>query len=376
MHAGLDLTLTRVGHRYPTFALKGISIRPAAGQRLAILGPSGSGKSTLLKLIGGHLRLDEGQIDLGGIDISRRHPSERPTITVFQDHALFPHMSVFGNVEFPLQVSGNLSTAERHRLVMDYLRRFDIADRMNAPPDELSGGERQRVALARALILNPAVLLLDEPTASLDAEQKRTLEHLLLETSIGANAPTILIVTHDHEFAFAMCDEMAILHHGVLIAQGPTREMILHPPNEGVARLLGRHTILRGTVDGLIFVPDGTDAHSVTLPPSAAAVQGRAVLAIRADAMSLAASDGTETRSIRAKVRQVQFRGAFNRVIAEVGPQDLFCDVPGVVPPPAVTIGDTTDFRFATSEALLIDAGRSDESLKETNHGASLRSAT
>src|SRR6267154_5735248 len=216
-------------NRASSFRLDTQTLAVARGERLGVIGPSGAGKSTMLGIVAGHLRPKTGVIRLDGEDISEREPGKRNVITVFQDHALFPNLTVAENIEFPLIAKGTKDSD--YAIAQQYMERFSIWQMRNKKPWELSGGEKQRTALARALVARPAVLLLDEPTASLDVQQKTELALLLNESKEWPSTPAIIMVTHDHEFALSLCEKLAILKDGELVASGETRNVALSPPN-------------------------------------------------------------------------------------------------------------------------------------------------
>jgi len=218
-------------------ALDGVDITIERGEFFTLLGPSGSGKTTLLRLIAGFERPDAGVIELGGRDISRVPPYARDVNTVFQDYALFPHMTVAENVQYGLRVRRvpRAERRERARRALEMVRLGGLGERK---PTQLSGGQRQRVALARAIVNEPQVLLLDEPLGALDfklrQEMQIELQHVQREVGI-----TFVYVTHDQEEALAMSDRIAVLSNGRIEQIGTPLEVYERPQTDFVAGFIG-----------------------------------------------------------------------------------------------------------------------------------------
>src|SRR5205807_4772516 len=218
-------------------AVDGINVDVPGGEFFSLLGPSGCGKTTTLRLIAGFEQPTSGRILLDGADMARTPPHRRRVNTVFQSYALFPHLSVFDNVAFGLRFS-NASGEEVRRRVHEalVLVRLEGFDRRR--PSQLSGGQQQRVALARALILNPSVLLLDEPLGALDAKLRKALQIELkaLQETVGI---TFLYVTHDQEEALTMSDRLAVMSNGRIQQVGAPSEVYEEPATAYVADFLG-----------------------------------------------------------------------------------------------------------------------------------------
>ena len=207
-----------------------------------MLGPSGSGKTTTLRMIAGFERPDEGRIELGGTDVSRRPPFDRPVNTVFQDYALFPHMTVQQNVEYGLRVR-KVAKSERRAKAGEALARVRLEGYGARKPGQLSGGQRQRVALARAIVNTPRALLLDEPLGALDLKLRQELQIELkqLQQELGM---TFVYVTHDQEEALTMSDRIAVFNNGRIEQVGSPAEMYEHPATTFVAGFIGTSNIL------------------------------------------------------------------------------------------------------------------------------------
>jgi putative spermidine/putrescine transport system ATP-binding protein len=234
----------------PVIAVNGVDLDVADGEFFTLLGPSGSGKTTLLRLIAGFERADAGRIELGGRDVTGVPPHLRETNTVFQDYALFPHMTVGDNIGYGLKVKG-VARAARQERVMRALRMVRLEGLQNRRPNQLSGGQRQRVALARAVVNEPEVLLLDEPLGALDLKlrQEMQLELKRIQKEVGI---TFVYVTHDQEEALTMSDRMAVMSNGQIEQIGPPVEVYERPATEFVAGFIGISNVLER--DGSRFV--------------------------------------------------------------------------------------------------------------------------
>jgi putative spermidine/putrescine transport system ATP-binding protein len=207
-----------------------------------MLGPSGSGKTTCLRMIAGFERPDEGRVELAGRDVTDLPPYERDVNTVFQDYALFPHMSVGENVEYGLRIAG-VGKEERRRRASEALEMVRLGGYEKRRPGQLSGGQRQRVALARALVNRPKVLLLDEPLGALDLKLRQQMQNEL-RTIRGEVGITFVYVTHDQEEALTMSDRMAVFADGRVEQVGPPADVYEHPANEFVSGFVGVSNIV------------------------------------------------------------------------------------------------------------------------------------
>ncbi len=218
-------------------AVDGIDLEIAADEFFTMLGPSGSGKTTCLRMIAGFERPDEGRIELDGREVTRVPPFERDVNTVFQDYALFPHMSVGENVGYGLKIK-KIGREDRRSRVAEALEMVRLGGYEERRPGQLSGGQRQRVALARALVNRPRVLLLDEPLGALDLKLRQQMQHEL-RTLQGEVGITFIYVTHDQEEALTMSDRLAVFNEGRVEQVGAPADVYERPVNEFVAGFVG-----------------------------------------------------------------------------------------------------------------------------------------
>lgn len=227
-------------------ALGDISLNIPPGNFVVLLGPSGSGKTTLLNIIGGFLEANSGQILIAGKDITSLPPAKRPTATVFQDYALFPHMNVLKNVVFGLAMKG-ITKTERLKRAQDALELVGLADFAKRSIHELSGGQKQRIALARSLVIEPQVLLLDEPLGALDLNLRKQMQHELvtIQKRIGT---TFIHVTHDQEEAMSIADMIVVMDHGKIEDCGAPERIYLKPASKFSATFMGDSNLIRARV--------------------------------------------------------------------------------------------------------------------------------
>jgi putative spermidine/putrescine transport system ATP-binding protein len=273
-------------------AVDGIDLEIQADEFFTLLGPSGSGKTTCLRLIAGFERPDDGRIELAGRDVSGLPPYERDVNTVFQDYALFPHMSVGQNVAYGLKVK-KVGGDERRRRVAEALGMVRLGGYEDRRPGQLSGGQRQRVALARALVNRPAVLLLDEPLGALDLKLRQQMQQELRTLQQEVRI-TFVYVTHDQEEALTMSDRLAVFNDGRIEQVGAPAEVYEHPANEFVAGFVGVSNIVE------------RDGERFTIRPEK--------VRILEDAE--AASNGLRVE--RGQIRDVAYIGAVTRYIVDL----------------------------------------------------------
>jgi putative spermidine/putrescine transport system ATP-binding protein len=236
--SGAAVRLVAVRKSYGrVIAADGVDLEIADGEFFTMLGPSGSGKTTLLRIIAGFERPDSGTVELGGTDVTRQPPYMRDVNTVFQDYALFPHMTVIENVEYGLKIR-KVARAERRRRAEEMLDMVRLSGLGGRKPLQLSGGQRQRVALARAIVNQPEVLLLDEPLGALDLKLRQEMQTELkrIQREVGI---TFIYVTHDQEEALTMSDRLAVLNGGQIEQIGTPVDVYEQPATEFVAGFIG-----------------------------------------------------------------------------------------------------------------------------------------
>ena len=271
-------------------AVDGLSLEIATGERFAVMGPSGSGKSTLLRAIAGLDSPVSGRIVLDGTDVTGLAPHRRPIGLMFQDYALFPHMSVIDNVAYGLRMHGASKPASRETAA-DLLELVGLAGFEHRTPGSLSGGEQQRVALARTLAPEPALVMLDEPLGSLDLALRESLlaEMRSVVERVGA---TSLYVTHDRTEAFSFAQRLAIMRHGSIIRIGTPDAVWNDPATTFVARFIGHPNVVPGHALGL-------SAEAVTVPGSAVRIDDGPIDGVVQDAVFV---DGTYEMTVRVDV--------------------------------------------------------------------------
>ncbi len=259
----MDLTLKDLTKQFgTTTAVDRVNLTIPGGKLTGLLGPSGCGKSTMLYMISGLLNATEGQILFGDRDVTTLPPDRRNIGLVFQNYALYPHMTVFENIAFPLgnkRGAQKMSKAQMRDAVERVAELVQIQDFMKRRPKELSGGQQQRVAIARALVKEPDVLLLDEPLSNLDArlrmEMRQEVRRIQLESKV-----TTIFVTHDQEEAMSITDLIVLMKWGVVQQVGPAHEIYMNPHNDFVASFMGNPPITYVDVtakDGAVTLPGG-----------------------------------------------------------------------------------------------------------------------
>ncbi len=246
----LEKVSKRFSHRVKgeIYAAREVSLDVAPGEFVTLLGPSGCGKTTTLRMIAGFETPDEGRIEIGGEDITGLPVNRRNIGFVFQNYALFPHLSVGENVAYGLQVRAR-PRAELDREVTEVLALVGLAGYERQFPNQLSGGEQQRVALARAIVIKPRVLLFDEPLSNLDAKLRVQMRREIRELQKRL-AITTVYVTHDQEEAMAVSDRIAVMNRGSIVQLGSAEDLYLRPADEFVAQFIGRVNLIPGRVAG------------------------------------------------------------------------------------------------------------------------------
>ncbi len=308
-------------------AVADVSLDVPEGRITTLLGPSGCGKTTLLRLIAGFFPPDAGEIRIKGARVDHLPPQRRRTAIVFQDYALFPHLSVFENVAYGLR-RRRVPAPEVARRVRDILAFLGLEGHEDAAPLRLSGGQQQRVALARALAVEPDVLLLDEPLSNLDAKLRTRVRTELKEIQQSLGKTTIF-VTHDQEEALSISDRMAVMDAGRIRQVGTPVEVYAHPLDRFVADFVGIANFLPATVRAVtpeaivVESPLGT----LITPPGRGLTEGQAVtMLLRPEAMRLSSEPGPG--KLRTQIRSTSFLGGMQRHRVRVGELDLIVDEP------------------------------------------------
>lgn len=276
------LKLIDINRKLGDFALKDINLEIPEGQYYVLLGRSGSGKTQLMELIAGLGHPDNGSIILDNVDITRQRIQDRKIGIVFQDYAVFPHMTVFGNIAYPLKVR-NIDKKSITEKVEKAAITMNIRHLLERSTDKLSGGELQRVALARTLITSPRLLLLDEPFSSLDTSLKDDLKRLL--RNLNKSGQTIIHVTHDYGDALSLAKRVGVIHNGSIIQEGSVDEVFKNPSNRFVARYAGIRNFFRVSGEGGMIT--AITKHNVRFKLDGQIPAKDALLIIKSDAISL-----------------------------------------------------------------------------------------
>lgn len=297
--------LKGINHWFGSFqALNNISLEIEAGEYVTLLGPSGCGKTTLLSVLGGFVQPTKGQVRIGKNDMTFVPPSRRPTTTMFQDYALFPHMNLRDNVGFGLRMAG-MGKAKRHQKADEKLDLVGLVADGSKRPHELSGGQRQRVALARALAVEPDVLLLDEPLGALDLKLRRAMQDELkaIQRQVGT---TFIHVTHDQEEAMAIADKIVVMNAGQIEDIGQPSQVYNLPATLFTADFMGEMNQIPAQIK------KGKASTSLGILPASDMPDGVATLCIRPESIY---ANGTGLSLGTARVKHVTFFGTHIRVI-------------------------------------------------------------
>ncbi len=294
------------------YAVRDVNIAVAEGELLTLLGPSGCGKSTTLRMIAGFEEPDEGAISIDGRDVTHVLPNRRGIGFMFQNYALFPHLSIFENIAYGLKVQGK-PAAEIARSVTEVLELVGLARYERQQPHQLSGGEQQRVALARAVVFHPKVLLFDEPLSNLDAKLRVEMREQIraLQKRIGI---TTVYVTHDQEEAMAISDRIVVMDRGQVAQDGSAEDLYYRPATDFVARFIGRTNL----VSAKVISANEVDMAGIRLPLASGRATGSTIrLVIRPEMIDLAAARPGESGAGR--VLQRTFLGEKTDYEIQVG---------------------------------------------------------
>ncbi len=307
-------------------AVNDVDLTIEGGAYCCMIGPSGCGKTTLLRMIAGHETPSSGSITIGGTDVTMARTGSRGTALMFQNYALFPHLSLVDNVAFSLRVKG-VGTEERRRAAREMLDRVQLLHLADRVPSELSGGQQQRVALARALITNPKVLLLDEPLSALDEflRLKMRVELKRLQNELGI---TFVHVTHTQPEAIALADQVVVMDQGLIEQTASPREIYNRPSSPYVARFMGGQNVMAGTVDStdasggaVVAMPNGT-RHDLT-KAHGARVGAPIRFSIRRDRIRLVNSPA-DRNGISGQINNIEYQGSFVKIALDTGLREEF----------------------------------------------------
>jgi len=371
--ANRDLQLTELTKTYPNGfqAVKSLDLVVPAGSFFALLGPSGCGKTTTLRMVAGLEEPTGGSITIGNQDITNDKPYRRPVNTVFQNYALFPHLTIAENVEFGLKRRGQKETAKQ---VKDMLELTELTIQADKKPAQLSGGQQQRVALARALINRPEVLLLDEPLGALDLKLRRAMQIELkqIQSEVGI---TFVHVTHDQEEAMTMADTVAVMNQGVIEQMGNPTELYENPATTFVANFLGQSNLIAGTIIGKEGGMVKVDIHGTVVsihPDRAHAESGKGWVGIRPEKVLIApvgeTIDAPGNHMTGAVVIDSSFMGVSTQYLIRMPwGQEFLCHEQntgkrGVMPPGTkVDVSWRPEFAFLLDASQDVDAGREED---------------
>ena len=333
--SGSGLDLINLSKAFPggTLAVDDVNLHVDHGEYVVLLGPSGCGKTTTLRMIGGHEFPTSGQILLDGESLVELPPHKRPTTTVFQHFALFPHRSVIENVEFGLKMTG-VSKEERRRVAMETLQMVGLDPLAERKPRQLSGGQQQRVALARVLVTKPKALLLDEPLGDLDRllQLRMRVELRNLQRQLGL---MFIHVTHNQEEALSMADRIVVMNDARIQQIDSPQVIATRPRNELVARFMGDNNIIRGTISeksgARIVVTDKNGIRASTqAPDDSRGVGAAANIAVRAAAVTVAPGGATgDLNSIETEIVFVEYLGDLVKLHLVAGGERFLAKVPG-----------------------------------------------
>lgn len=323
------LSLEHVAKTYPGSAkraLDNVSFEVAAGEFFSILGPSGSGKTTILRTIAGFEKPDEGRVMMAGGDVTHLPPNRRDLRTVFQSYALFPHLTIGENVEYPLRMAG-MSKPERLRKAAEALEIVEMQGFIKRLPHLLSGGQRQRAALARAIVSKPQLLLLDEPLGALDLRLRQQMQHTLvsLQKELGI---AFVYVTHDQGEALSMSNRVLVMREGRIAQLGRPQDLYFKPRSEFVAEFVGNSNMLpvEFTADQGAYVGS---IGGVKFTEMRSGQSGKARVAVRYDNVRIhPAGENSSAGRLPGTVENVLFLGTNIEVDIRCGELQVMCSLP------------------------------------------------
>jgi ABC-type Fe3+/spermidine/putrescine transport system ATPase subunit len=354
MTAG-ELVIEHVSRRFASqVAVDDLTLRVAPGELVALLGASGSGKSTTLRLVAGYERPDGGDILLDGTSITALPPEARGFGMVFQQYALFPHLSVEENVAFGLEARG-VARGERLQRARAALRGVGLEAKAQRPVQALSGGEQQRVALARATVIEPRVLLLDEPLSNLDPTLREAMRDDL-RSALQRSGATTMFVTHDQEDAFAIADRIALLSGGTLLQVADPQTLYHRPASRLVAEFIGRGTMVPAIDSGdtaTISIGDVSITVRASRAHGAAAPFSPALAMLRPESLSINPADAMGRAGWDGRIVHARFAGGNMAYRVEMA-GGIQCEVTSAEP--RVAVGDAVRVVVAREPVALVPA--------------------
>jgi iron(III) transport system ATP-binding protein len=311
----------------PTAVVRDVSLEIDNGELFFLLGPSGCGKTTLLRAIAGFVMPDQGRIYFDDLVMNEVPPRHRQTGMVFQNYALWPHMTVAQNIAFGLDVR-KVPAAERDRRVADAIALVRLQGLERSRPTQLSGGQQQRVALARALVVRPNVLLLDEPLSNLDARLRSDMREEIRRVHEETRLTTIY-VTHDQKEALSLADRVAVMYEGAVVQVGTPQEVYRRPCNRFIASFLGDANLIEGTVsacDGRMVIVDTPIGRLEGIAVADTLHAGSpAICCVRPESITLESPAGLMPNRFRAQVEREVFLGEVQHLYLTAGPFNLTC---------------------------------------------------
>jgi putative spermidine/putrescine transport system ATP-binding protein len=356
-----NLTISQLSKRYGDFvALAPTDLIVSQGEFLTLLGPSGSGKTTLLSLIAGLARPDGGQVLINGIDVTHGAPYERDIGMVFQNYALFPHMTIAENIAFPLKMRKAGAGAIKSQVseILDMVHLPHVADRF---PRELSGGQQQRIALARCMVYKPSIILMDEPLGALD---KKLRDHMQLEIKrihreLGT---TIVYVTHDQEEAMTMSDRICLMNGGAIEQLGSPADLYFRPRSVFVADFLGESNLLDAVVTGLDGHEVGVDIEGQPCPGRATVHGGQPSVGQKVKVMLRPQNlrvhrNGQATGQLSGRVQDIMVTGSLTKLYLDLGASakaPLVASYPTCLTGERYEVGQTLSLSWQAADAVAI----------------------
>ena len=320
-----------------TEVLNDISLAINDKEFVVFVGPSGCGKSTLLRIVAGLEAASSGTVRIDGADVSLDHPVDRGISMVFQSYALYPHLSVFENIAFPLRVQ-KLTAAKVKELVENAASTLQLTDKLNLKPGQLSGGQRQRVAIGRSIVRNPKIFLFDEPLSNLDAALRGDMRVELIQLHQQLDA-TMVYVTHDQVEAMTMADRIVVLNDGRIEQFGTPMELYHHPASRFVAQFIGQPNMnfVPATIAGVDqhLQVELADGHRLQLPVDAAGTSlgGKIDIGIRPEDVTLADTNNGESGNLELSVQVLERLGGVSIVYGNLKDGSRFCaSLPGDAP--------------------------------------------